>query len=284
LHAPGWLRVIRLRAEVAVSTRETRRLKLLRRVDDLHGFGVQAVDGDAGTVRDLYFDDQEWIIRYLVVDTGGWLGGREVLISPLAVEETRWDEEKLLVTLTKSQVEHSPDIDLDKPVSRQQIVDLHEYYGWPGYWGGSMTMGTATPGVYPMIIAGADEVEEEMKEEGPSEKYRGDPHLRSARVVSGYDIVAVDGEIGHVEDFFVSDVEWVIRYLLVDTRDWLPGREVLLAPQWIEDVDWAETAVHVALTRDQVESSPEYDPEEPLGRDYEVRLHEHYGYRGYWRE
>ena len=257
---------------------------MLRRVEEVYGLDIEASDGDAGTVSDLYFDDQDWIVRYLVVDTGGWLGGRRVLISPVAVAETRWDERELRVRLTKSQVEHSPDIDLDRPVSRQQIIDLHEYYGWPAYWGGSMTMGTATPGVYPMIMAGIDEVEEEMREEGPSEKYRGDPHLRSARVVSGYDIHAVDGEIGHVADYLVDDKAWVIRYLLVDTRDWLPGRTVLVSPQWIERVDWAETAVHVALTKVEIETSPEYDPENPPGREYEILLYEHYERRGYWQE
>lgn len=257
---------------------------MLRRVEEVYGLGVEASDGDGGSVSDLYFDDQDWIVRYLVVDTGGWLGGRRVLISPVAVAETRWDERELRVRLTKSQVENSPDINLDKPVSRQQIVDLHEYYGWPAFWGGSMTMGTATPGVYPMIMAGIDEIEEEMREEGPSEKYRGDPHLRSARVVSGYGIHAVDGEIGHVTDYLVDDKGWVIRYLLVDTRDWLPGRTVLVSPRWIERVDWAETAVHVALTKAEIETSPEYDPENPPGREYEVLLYEHYERHGYWQE
>ena len=253
---------------------------MLRRADDLYGFDIEAEDGDAGDLIGLYFDDKAWTVRYLVVDTGGWLGGRKVLLSPLAVAETRWEENALRVALTRSQVEHSPDIDLDKPVSRQQIVDLHEYYGCPGYWGGSLTMGTATPGVYPMIIAGADQVEEEMTGEGPSEKYRGDPHLRSTRAVAGYDIHAVDGEIGHVEDFFVSDKDWVIRYLLVDTRDWLPGRKVLMAPEWIAEVDWAERAVHVRMTRAQVKASPEYDPSAPPAREYEVQLFVHCGERG----
>jgi len=256
---------------------------MLRRASKLYGFDIEAEDGDAGKVTGLYFDDKTWVVRYLVVDTGGWLGGRKVLLSPLTVVETLGEENALRVELTRSQVEHSPDIDLDKPVSRQQIVDLHEYYGWPGYWGGSLTMGTATPGVYPMIIAGADQVEEEMEDQGSSEKYRGDPHLRSTRVVSGYNIHAVDGEIGHVEDFFVSDQDWVIRYLLADTRDWLPGRKVLVAPEWISEVDWAETAVHTRMTREQVKASPEYDPSAPPKREYEVQLFVHYGERGYWR-
>jgi hypothetical protein len=255
---------------------------MLRRARKLYGLDIRAEDGHAGTVHDLYFDDQEWIVRYLVADTGAWLPGRRVLLSPLAVKTVHGDKGELSVTLTKSQVEHSPDIDLDKPVSRQQLVELHEYYGWPAYWGGSAMMGTATVGIYPMVMAGAKQVEQEMEEEGPRETYCGDPHLRSARAVEGYDIEAADGEIGHVEDFFISDSDWVIRYMLVDTRDWLPGRNVIVAPEWIDRIDWAETAVHVGLTRAQVKSSPEYDPQAPPHRAYEVRLYEHYGRRGYW--
>ncbi len=257
---------------------------MLRPVDRLYDFTVAAADGDAGTVRDLYFDDQEWIVRYFVVHTGGWLGGRRVLISPVAVAETGWDQRRLRVRLSRSQVEQSPDIDLDKPVSRQQIVELHEYYGWPAYWGGSLTMGTATPGVYPMIMAAARQVEREMEEEGPREKYRGDPHLRSARVVGGYDVHAVDDEIGRVEDALVDDEDWIIRYLLVDAREWLPGRKIVVSPEWIEDVEWGESAVHVALSREQIESGPEYDPDRPPDRDYEARLHRHYDVPGYWHD
>lgn len=257
---------------------------MLRRVKRLFGAKMRAVDGEAGTLRDVYFDDQEWTVRYFVVDTGGWLAGRWVLISPAAVLAADRDSEEVRVGLTKSEVEHSPEIDLDQPVSKQQLVDLHEYYGWPAYWGGSMTMGTATPGVYPMIMAGVDQIEREMQEEGPSEKYRGDPHLRSIKAVTGYDIQALDGKIGHVEDFLVSEKDWVIRYLLVDTRDWLPGRKVLVSPQWIRRVDWTETAVHVSLTQDEVENSPEYDPSSPPERAYEIRLYGHYNRRGYWRE
>lgn len=255
---------------------------MLRSVEELYGFTIEAADGRAGTVHDLYFDSQEWVVRYLVADTGGWLAGRKVLISPYAVKEADWDEAELRVRLTRTQVEGSPHIDLDKPVSRQQVVELHEYFGWPAYWGGSMTMGTATPGVYPMVMAGIAQVEEDMRAGGPEETYRGDPRLRSSRVVSGYDIDAVDGEIGHVEDYLLDDKDWVIRYVVVDTRDWLPGRKVLVSPGWVEKVDWAETAVRVALTREQVKSSPEYDPDSPPSRDYEARLHEHYGQRGYW--
>ncbi len=253
---------------------------MLRKTRELFGLQITAVDGKAGDIRDLYFDSQDWIIRYLVVETGGWLEGRRVLISPLAVIDARWDDGELAVALTGSEVENSPHIDLDKPVSRQQVVELHEYYGWPAYWAGSTMLGTTTAAAYPMIMAGIAEIEREMREEGPQEKVRGDPYLRSARAVTSYDIQAVDGEIGHVEDYLIDAEDWIIRYVLVDTRDWLPGRRVLVPSSCVERVDWAQTSVEVALTRQQVEASPEYDPDEPPTCEYEDQLHHHYGQRG----
>lgn len=257
---------------------------MFRRVEELYGMTLQAVDGDAGSIDDLYFDDEEWITRYLVVDTGGWLGGRQVLISPAVADLSQALEQGTLeVKLSQEQIENSPDIDLHKPVSRQQLVELDEYYGWPAYWGGSAMMGTATIGVYPAVVAGARATEEAAEEEEKvSEVYQGDPHLRSTRVVAGYDIHATDGEIGHVEDFFVGQEDWSVRYMLVDTRDWLPGRRVLIASDWVERISWPELAVYVDLTKEEIKESPEYDPEEPIRRSYELRLYEHYKVPAYW--
>ncbi len=253
------------------------------RTDKLYGFNVRCTDGDAGKLDDLYFDSEMWIIRYLVVNTGPWLFGRKVLLSPLKGQINLAVEEAFMVPLTREQVENSPNIDLVKPVSRQQLVDLHEYYGWPAYWAGSTLWGTATVGIYPALLAGAREVEKELKAEGElSEKYRGNPYLRSTREVTGYDIAATDGEIGHVEDFFVDEKDWTVRYMLVDTRDWLPGRKVLVSPTWIDSISWPEAKVAVRLSRAQVKDSPEYDPTEPLTREYEVELYRHYDMPQYW--
>ncbi len=111
---------------------------------------------------------------------------------------------------------------------------------------------------------------------------RGDPHLRSTKEVEGYYIRATDGEIGHVEDFVVDDEEWAIRYVVVDTRNWLPGRKVLVSPRWISHLSWPQKEVYVDLTRDETKSAPEWDPDAPLDRQYEMRLHEHYGRPPYW--
>ena len=109
-----------------------------------------------------------------------------------------------------------------------------------------------------------------------------DPHLRSTHDVSGYHIQAADGEIGHVEDFIIDDETWAIRYLIVDTRNWWPGKKVLVSPQWIERVSWSESKVFVNLSRETIKQSPEYTEESLLTRDYETGLHRHYNRQGYW--
>ncbi|MBN1641382.1 MAG: PRC-barrel domain-containing protein [Anaerolineae bacterium] len=233
----------------------------------MYGFTVHASDGDVGHVRDLYFDDREWKVRYMVVNTGPWLLGRRVLLAPRCVELVRWQMDELEVGLTQDQVAHSPHIDLAKPVSRQREEELHRYYGWAPYW---------RTGALPLIVA------EPPPGAAPSAEREGDPHLRSTREVTGYRIQATDGEIGHVDDFFVDATSWTIRYVVVDTGDWLPGRKVLVGQRWLKDVDWAASTARLDLTREEVEQSPEYDPAAPIARSYEVELHDHYGISGYW--
>ena len=167
-------------------------------------------------------------------------------------------------------------MNLDQPVSARKFEELHEHYGWPAYWSGSPVLGTPTLGAYPLIYTHT-EGEPEEPESPP-----GDPHLRSAKEVMGYHIQAKDGEVGHVEDFFVDEVDWCIRYMLVDTRNWLPGRKVLVSPDWVEKVLWEEAKVYVDLTREQVKGSPEYDASSEPSRSYEAELHRYYGLPGYW--
>ncbi len=93
---------------------------------------------------------------------------------------------------------------------------------------------------------------------------------------------ATDGQIGHVEDFIIDDETWAIRYLIIDTQNWLPGKKVLLSPRWIESVSWDESKVFVSISRKAVEQSPEYTEESLLTREYETGLHKHYNRQGYW--
>lgn len=120
-------------------------------------------------------------------------------------------------------------------------------------------------------------------EKSPTELEEGsDPHLRSSREIMGYRIQARDGEIGHVEDWIVEDEIWAIRYLIVDTGNWLPGKRVLVAPAWVETMNWADREVRIDLKRETIEGSPEFDPAEAINREYEGRLYDYYGRPKYW--
>lgn len=246
---------------------------MLRRAKEMFGFTVHVLDGTAGEVDDLYFDDEHWIVRYLVVNTGPELGNRRVLISPLALEPPLWEAQELPVRLTREQVANSPDVDLDQPVSRRYEAELHDHYGWSYYWPAL----PLTPS--PIISAVPTDREEPAAAE---EEARGDPHLRSVREVISYRIHATDGAIGHVDDMFIDEDDWSIRYLLVATHDWLPGRKVLVAPDWIERVSWPEEGVYVCHTRQEIKESPEYDPVGPPSRAYEMELYQYYDFPGYW--
>lgn len=254
---------------------------MLKPASGFKGLTIAATDGDIGSVNDLYFDDLSWTIRYLVVDTGTWLPGRQVLISPLSVRRV---DDKILVDLTRNQVQNSPPIEADKPVNRQQEEAIARYYDQRYYWEGPYRWGLlAYPGMPPVPTAPipADAMGEEMaarERETPS----GDPTLRSSRDVTGYYIAALDGEIGHVDDFLVEDRAWAIRYLLVATRNWWPGKKVLISPEWIKTVSWADSQVQVDLRRDEIKAAPEYDPSRPFDREYESRLIEHHNRRKYW--
>ena len=201
------------------------------------------------------------------------LSGRKVLISPVAVTNLDWDHRVVALNLTMEQVRESPDIDTDKPVNRQHEEELYLYYQWPPYWGTGYFAGNIY-GTPPFPIFGMEDLEIE-DEHGP--EHRGDPHLRSTKYVDNHHIQAIDGEIGHVEDFIVEEGTWVIRFLVVNTRNWWPGKKVLISPRWISHVSWEDEKVFVCLTRESVKNSPEYDPSKPVSLEYASDLHEHYG-------
>lgn len=255
---------------------------MLPSMNDLHGFTIGATDGDIGKVAELYFDDVSYTIRHVVVDTGGWLAERKVLISPIALREIDWENGRITAALTKSQVERSPDIDTDQPVSRQHETAFYRYYGYSPYWTGPYLWGPV-PYPYPGPVASMSAVAIERERRWNWEATeRDDPHLRSSSAVIGYYIQATDGDIGHVEDFLVDDRSWTIRYMIVDPRNWWPGKKVLVSPEWIDRVDWSDSKVHVNVVREQIRNSPEYDPARPVVREYETRLYGHYGRPSYW--
>ena len=237
---------------------------MLDRAKAITGYLLHARDGEFGKVKDFYFDDHLWTIRYLVADTAEWLVGRQVLISPKSLISVDRGGKSIAIDLTKKQIEDSPPLRTDKPISRQFERAYHGFFGWTMYWG--------------------FEDERAKHEERARQRNRGDPDLRSANAVRGYHIHASDGPVGHVDDFVIDDETWAVRYLIVDTRDWLPGKKVLISPQWIERISWKQKQVFIAHSRDAIQQAPEYRDQSPVTRDYEAALHDHYNSTGYWTD
>lgn len=245
---------------------------MLSKTQTLKGYVLSCTDGEIGKVEEFYFDDDYWTIRYLVADTDNWLGDQQVLISPYAIGAVHAEDRRIDIDLTKNQIEASPPLNSDKPVSRRFEEDYFGYYGWPRYWGGPYVKGS-----YPRVAG-----DQKNRATSTEAEKDWDPHLRSTRDAIGHTIEATDGNIGHVEDFIVDVETWKIRYLIADTRNLWPGKKVLIATRWIERLSWAESKVYVDLHRDAVEHSPSYTDEAILTRDYEIGLHRHYDRQGYW--
>jgi len=257
---------------------------MLRRVGDLLNYVIGATDGDIGSVEDIYFEDESWTVRYLVVDAGSWLVGRRVLITPRAIEGIDAPGQRVLTNLTREQVKNSPGVDTERPVSRQYETDLYSYYGYPYYWTGPYRWGLVA---YPYAVpyppaatAAPAAVNEELAARKAADEENS--RLRSARDVSGHGIEATDGELGHVEDYLLDDEEWAIRYLVVDPRNWWPGAHVLIPTDWITAVHWNDSTVQVDVDKATVRSAPVYDPSAVMSRDFESRYHRHYRRPGYW--
>lgn len=244
---------------------------MLRSMNDLKGFSLRATDGEIGRVDEFYFDDEKWTVRYVVVDTSGWMG-RRVLISPVSFTRTDWKAAAMDVSLTRDRIRNSPDADFHRPISRQYERGYFDYYGYAPYWIGPGYWG---PGVYPAALASAGAAQAERAAAAATLQDTPDSHLRSSKEVTGYHIQATDGEIGHVDDFLVDDESWSIRYLRVDTSNWIGGRAVLVPHHALKTVSWKDSLVSVNLTKEQVKNSPAYDPAR-LNRDYEQSLDAYY--------
>jgi hypothetical protein len=249
---------------------------MLRNLKDLERYTVNATDGDIGSAVDFLLDDDRWTIRYLVVKAGGFFGGRNVLISPAFFRAVDWSTQRFHLALTKEKIKNSPDVDVDRPVSRQFEHEYYQYYNYTYYWASS---GVGGLGACPPMT---DRGEWKKVPEGPDEETRSS-HLRSAKEVTGYHIRGSDGTIGHVADFIVDDGTWEVRYLVVDTSHWWAAdKEVLVAPAWATSVNWPKREVHVDLTRHAIKGSPPWDAAADISREYEDRLHAHFGRPVYW--
>lgn len=252
---------------------------MLRSTKELMGYHMLATDGPFGKVKDMLFDDRLWTVRYLVVDTGRWLPGRKVIVSPAQFGEPVWKDRAIPVGLTMKEIEDAPPLEADAPVSRKYERLWLKRFRQPTLPTPMGPMGTsvvADTGV--MDTADREEAKTMAEEEDES------THLRSLDEVCGYDIRATDGEMGHVEEFILDDERWRLQYLVVDTRKWLPGRKFLISQEWLRSVKWPEQEVVVGLPRQLIEESPKYNPSEPVNRAYEARLYDFYGRPHYWLE
>jgi hypothetical protein len=245
----------------------------------LSGYTIDGTDGHIGTVKTFLFDDSNWKIRWLVINTGHWLTTRQVLIQPSAIGQPDHELRHLPLNLTRSQIEASPDIGQDQPVTMQMQSQLHSYYGWDPYWGGDfygpgaamgMTGGFGMPYLRGEQVEKSDYLQVDTND--------GDPHLRSMMSVTGYHIEASDGTIGHVENFLLDDLTWTIRYLIVDTRNWWPGAHVLISPYAVEAIDWNDQQIRLNVSREKVRASPSWNPAQAIDEMYQRRLHGHYGW------
>jgi hypothetical protein len=216
---------------------------------------IRAIDGDIGRLNQFYFDDQQWMIRHLVIDISSSSARRYVLVDPVTINTINWPMKIIALKLTKHEVENSPDVDQHKPVSRQHEREYFNYYGLPYCWSNAGLWGSFGYQPGPLMMGRAIEAAQERD----LQLERADPYLRSSREVIGYHIKALDGEVGHVEDFIINDGCWTIEQLVVDTRNWWHGKNVLLSPNKIARINWAEANVDVRLTKKQIKNSAEFD-------------------------
>jgi hypothetical protein len=251
---------------------------MLNCLNRIRGYDIQAHDGEIGHIQDFYFDDRAWAVRYIVADTGHWLPGRQVLLSPESLDSIDNENERVTFSLTKQQIEDSPSIEADAPVSRQMESRLVHYYGWPMYW-----TSMAYPAVGYVPVTSEETAEQHVRSDVRDDAQIG-PKLRSLDEVSRYAIHTMDDTFGHLEDLLAQPDTWQIHYMLIDTRKWLPGRKILASVHWIREIDWNQREIVVSVTRDQVKTSPELGEFETLDRETEIQLHEHYGLPAYWQE
>jgi hypothetical protein len=255
---------------------------MLQVISPLKGFAIEANDGRIGTVVvDYLFDDASWKVRWLVIDCGTWLTGRKVLIHPSAISREDLEQQQFVVALTKAQVEDSPKLLEDQPVSQQLEKQLYSYYGWDPLWGGvnlsAIPGAMASPLMAPPYL-GLGPTDE--AETGDGRLREADPHLRSVVEVSGYRVQAVDGEIGHIENLMIDDADWSVHYLIVDTRNLWFGKHVLISPLAVKAIDWLDRRVRLNVSRELVKASPPWDPLVAFNDEYAKRLYKHFGWAG----
>jgi hypothetical protein len=229
-----------------------------------------------------------WLTRYLVVDTGKWLPGEEVMISPIEIVKENWKDKTLHVALTREEIKNRHDIDTDPPVSRQKELERFTSLQLTPFWTTSLIL--VPPSLLPSLTPSSNKepMNGEASSGGNLKGTKAKFQLRSTKEVIGYRINARDGTFGNILDFIIHDgtvdqvSAWVIRYIVVDMNDHSPDKKVLLSPMWIDKVSWEEETVDIDLLIESIKRSPRYDPAAPINRVYETQLYDYYGRPKYW--
>ncbi len=249
---------------------------MIRSLSELEGDKLIATDGEFGHCSDFLFDDAHWTVRYMVADTGGWLPGRRVLISPAFLEPPLAENHGFPIRLSKHQIEESPPLDSDAPISRRYERAYNDFFMTPYYWMGNGLWGNYAD---PALMAQLTETPEPPLQpvELPPDNSEA-IHLRSVREVSGYRILARDGEkTGRVADFIVDDHNWALRFLILDTSLLPFSKKILIAVDWIQDITWVERELRLDVTAQQIENAPVFDPNTPVNESRETILYDYYG-------
>ncbi len=228
---------------------------MLHDIRELFGNKLAAKDGEIGRVKDIFFDDQRWAVRYLVAETGAWLTGRLVLVAPHAFGPLDRGGKRLSVALTRKQIEDCPSIESHQPVSRQYEIEYYRHYGWSGYWNGGALWGM---GGFPDVVPMSEQMIAEREPPVDGEDGR-DRHLQSAKSVLGYAIHATDGEIGKVLSFVADDGNWAILQMAVETGHWYSGKKILIPTARITRVSYEDSEVFVDLSIEDIREADEYD-------------------------
>lgn len=245
---------------------------VLTRARALLGYTLSVANEEIGQLKEFYFDDRHRVVRYLVADTGDWLADRQVLFSPYARDSVSRELRRILLRVTKRQLEESPRLGGDEPVSEQFEDAYSRFHGWPKYWCG------------PYVWGHSAHINRDRRRWQESAEDGWARQVRSTDGVIGNYVQTTDGEIGQVEDFIIDDDVWAIRYLIISTRNWWPGKRVLVAPQWIQRVNWGKGKMFVDLSGEVIRRSPEFTERQLVTREYEGRVHRHYDRRGYWMD
>ena len=199
----------------------------------LIGRGLLASDGTIGTISDFLFEEATWSVRYVLVDTGKWLAGRQVLLSPRAfVHEPFGQPGTARARLSRSQIEESPALATGEPLTRGFERAYFRHFGWPSYWMGP-SLGAA--------LAPVDTSE---------------VRLLSVKELTGGLAQASDTRIGKVKNFSLSSLSWMVREIVVDAGHWYSERLVLIQPGLVERVGMAESVLYIGRSRLEVLSAP----------------------------